>query len=216
MNDAGGADVGEEEFEDLDVVDDADAALHGLSLDTDGDFLSRLPPDSEANDDLGWEEETDLVMYPTIDDSQLEDDNAVLFDSQPDMSQEVNPYAMYSPLDVHHHDEPSGSYHFPRENSIPKIQHQQHAVPTVLHRIDPDHHLPQYTMQWRQNVASTSIVSNMANNFVPHMHNLGSQQDQYGRTEPAQNNFPLPWMSPQFEFGRLHRPHGARDYSSQP
>ncbi len=65
----------EEDIQDFDAIDDANEVLQGLSLDIVDEFLTRIPSDIEGFDASEWENEADLQMYPTIDDSQPENDN---------------------------------------------------------------------------------------------------------------------------------------------
>jgi hypothetical protein len=69
--DATGVPTEEEDVEDFDNIDDADEALQGLSLNNDNEVLARIPLDSDVSD---WDWEAEGETFPTIDESQVEDD----------------------------------------------------------------------------------------------------------------------------------------------
>ncbi|CAM6094835.1 unnamed protein product [Calypogeia fissa] len=148
----------EEDIDDLDTIDDADEALQGLSLDLQNDVLTRIPADTDASDVEEWENEQDLDMYPTIDESQIEDDEDAPIDrdfvvpSQPSSSRtyrlglnvrndvETNrAYFSQQRYGVEeHHSNPSRSTFFQSNNDEHNRSfHHTNATPTPIAHVVP-------------------------------------------------------------------------------
>ncbi|CAM6112533.1 unnamed protein product [Calypogeia fissa] len=157
--DAARAFLGEEDVEDIDTIDDADEALQGLSLDHHNEFLTRIPPDTDISDADDLENELDLVMYPTIDESQIQDDQDASLDIDFVMSSQPSSSRTYPGLDIRNNVEASRSDFLQQRNGL-QGHHSEgsravfdHQHYNVQSRSSPNTHA-----QWQQHAIPRSNV----------------------------------------------------------
>ncbi|CAM6127165.1 unnamed protein product [Calypogeia fissa] len=138
--------LGEEEVKDIDTIDDIDEALQGLSLDHHNEILTHIPPDTDISDADELENELDLVMYPTINESQIQDDEDASLDRDFVMSSQPSSSKTYLGLDIRNNVEASKSYFSQQRNGLEgqysegsrSIFHHQHYG--VQSRSSPNTH----------------------------------------------------------------------------